>query len=78
MIFDNKSSVLAFSQHEECNFGNKAVNDSGDLLFSTRRPQGFMTGIKGKKIFMTVDEIDEAKELATSPYVNLSMTNLRQ
>jgi hypothetical protein len=60
-IFDNKSSVIAFSQHD-CNDKDESKNmvDSEDILFSQRRPQGFMTAYKGKKIFMTVNEVDLA------------------
>lgn len=82
--FDNKSSVVAFSYNECHDKSANGVADSDEMLFSMRRPQGFMTAYKDRKILMTVTDseathidLKPAKE-QTTPYVNLSVTNMRQ
>lgn len=45
--FDNNSSVVAYSHNEKDVTG---PNDSDEMEFSMRRPQGFMTAYKEKKI----------------------------
>ena len=79
--FDNKSSVIALSYTEK---DVNVATDADDALFSMRRPQGFMTAYKEKKILLQVSDSDEVKidlkpvKEQTTPYVNLSVTNMRQ
>lgn len=50
------------------------MDSAEDLLFSTKRPQGFMTGTKSRKILMSLNECESKEQ---TPYVSLSVTNLR-
>ena len=86
MVFENKSSVMAFSQHEyHEKDDDKTHTQSEDMLSSMHRPQGFMTAHKAGKIFregiIESDikiELKPNKEPSASPFVNLSSTNMRQ